>query len=98
MIKRGIVFIVMLLLLVDLVEDGHLGYVKSGPLQAAVSHVLSHFPRYPAKQYDSFNLLPSSDWRNNLAPKQFQSVICISQLILELTTICINGSSGGIPR
>ena len=95
--KRGIVLIVVLLLLVDLAGDGCLGNPKFGPLQAAVSHVLSHFPHYPFKKVDSSNLLSSSDWRDMFSSRQAEPVIPISQLPLKIITSCNNGSSGGIP-
>ena len=94
--NRGIVLIVMLLMLVDLAEDGCPGSFKSGPLQAAVSHVLSHFPHYPFKKVDSSNLLSSSDWRDMFSSRQAEPVIPISQLPLKIITSCNNGSSGGI--
>jgi len=96
--KRGIVLLVMLLLLVDLAEDGYLGNAKTGPLQAAVSHGLSHFTRHPSRQVDSTNLMPSSDWRHIFISWQAESVIPLDQLPLKIITSCNHGGSGGIPR
>jgi hypothetical protein len=95
--KRGIVLMVMLLLLVDLAEDGYLGNVKTGPLQAVVSHGLSHFRHYPSRQFDSSNLLPSSDWRNIFISWQAEPVITPGQLPVKIITSCNHGGSGGIP-
>jgi len=97
--KRGIVLIVMLLLFVDLAEDGYLGNVKTGPpLQAVVRHELSHFPHYPSRQVDSSNLLPSSDWRDIFISRQAEPVIALGQLPVKIITSCNHGGSGGIPQ
>ena len=100
--KRRIVLIVMLLLLVDLAEDGHLGNAKSGPLQAAVSNVLSQFPQHPSRAVDFFNLLPSSEWwdiwLDIFSSEQAEPVIPIARLALKVITSCNNGGSGGLPR
>ena len=97
--KRGIVLIVMLLLFVDLAEDGYLGNVKIGPpLQAVVSHALSHFPQYPSRQVDSSNFLRTSDWRDIFISWQAEPVIPLGQLPVKIITSCNHGGSGGIPQ
>jgi len=95
--KRGITLIVMLLLLVDLAEDGYLGNVKTGPLQAVVSHGLGHFRHYSFRQFDSSNFLPSSDCRNIFISWQAEPVITPDQLPVKIITSCNHGDSGGIP-
>jgi hypothetical protein len=96
--KRGILLIVMLLLLVDLAEDGCLGKVKFGPLQAAVSTSFSNFHHYPTGQLDSTHSLPSPDWPDMSGSRQFQLVTQMGQLALKIMSFCNHGSSGGIPR
>jgi hypothetical protein len=97
--KRGIVLMVMLLLLVDLADDGYLGDVKTGaPLQAVVSHGLSHFHHSPSRQDDSSKLLPSSDWRDIFISWQAEPVIPLGQLPVKIITSCNHGGSGGIPQ
>jgi len=99
--KGGIVLMVMLLLLallVDLADDGYLGNAETGPLQAVVSHGLSHFTHYPSRQADSSNLLPSSDWRDIFISSQAEPVIPLGRLPVKIISFCNHGCSGGIPR
>ena len=96
--KRGIMLILMMALLVDLAQDGYLGTVKFGPLQAAVSTSFSNFHHHTFKQVDSSHALPSPDCRDIFNPWQSRPVIQSGQLALKIITPCNNGSSGGIPR
>jgi hypothetical protein len=96
--KRGIVLIVMLLLLFDLAEDGYLGNVKSGPLQAAVSTSVSNAHHYPSRQVDSPSSLPSPDLRDIFSSSQSHLVIPMVQLALKIINSCNTGGSGGIPQ
>jgi hypothetical protein len=95
--KRGILLIMVLFLLVDLAEDGCLGNVKIGPLQAAVSVAISIFPHHPSRQVDSPRSLPSPDWRDIFSLWQSQPVMQGGQQAPKMITSCNNGGSGGIP-
>jgi hypothetical protein len=96
--KRGILLILMLVLLVDLAEDGYLGSVEFGPLQAAVSTSFSNFHYQSSRQVVSSRSLPSPDWRDIFNPWQSQPVMQMGQLAFKIITSCNNGGSGGIPR
>ena len=96
--KRGILLVLMLVLLVDLAEDGYLGNAKSGPLHVIVSTSLSSSPHYHFKREDSSYSLPSTHFPEIFSPRQSQPIRPRGQLALKLITICNSGSSGGIPR
>jgi hypothetical protein len=94
--KRLVLIIMVLFLLVDIVEDGNLGNVKTGP-QAAVSIAFSIFPHHPSRQGDSQYFLPSPEWRDPFTPGKYQPVVQEGQQAPKLITFCENSSSGGIP-
>ena len=96
--KRGILLILMMILLVDLAEDGYLGNVKVGPLHTIVSTFLGNSPHYHFRQVESSHSLPSPDFRAIFGPQQPQPIKPRVQLALKLITTCNNSSSGGITR
>ena len=99
--KRGIFLILMLFLLVDLCEDGCLGKIDTGQLQATLSTSLSKSqqPTYnPYGQFKSFLSLSSQEWQEKFSLVKFPLEMPVRQIVLGKITICNNGGSGGIPR
>ena len=99
--KRGILLILMLFLLVDLYEDGCLGKIDTGQLQASLSISLSKSKQHsynPAKQFKSSLSLSLQDWQKNFSQVQFPLEMPIGQIVLRKITSCNNGGSGGTPR
>jgi hypothetical protein len=95
--KRGFLLILLVVLLVDLSQDGCLGEVSFGPQQVAVSTSLRDFNHPPSGQEDSSPSLPSADWRDLFNPRPSQPVVHIGQVALKIIIPCNNSSSGGIP-
>jgi hypothetical protein len=97
-LKCLVLFILVLVVLVDLADDGCFGSVRTGPLQAAVSVAFRIFPpRHPSRQVDPPSSLPSPDWRGLFSLKDSPPVLQEGQQAPKMITSCNNGCSGGIP-
>jgi hypothetical protein len=95
--KRVVLLILVLVVFVDLAEDGYLGNVKHGPLQTAASVAGSIFPHHPSKQVDPPRSLPSPAWQDIFGLRRSQPVIQEGQRAPKMITFCNIGCSGGIP-
>jgi hypothetical protein len=96
--KRLVLLILVLLVFVDLTEDGCLGKVKFGPLQAAVNVAFSILPHQTSRQVDSSHSPQSPDRRVIFSLRQYQPIMEGSQQTLKIIISCNNGGSGGIPQ
>jgi hypothetical protein len=96
--KRGILLIVMLLLLLDLAEDGCFGKVQFVPPSFATKTSLRSLQHYSSGKIDSSPALPSPNWRGMPHFRQSQPIMHMVLLALRLINTCNHGSSGGIPR
>jgi hypothetical protein len=72
--KRGILLILMLLLLIDLGEDGGFGKAEFVAPDSNAKISLNSFQQSDSGQIDSSQLLLSSDWRDLLGHSQSQPI------------------------
>ena len=96
--KRGILLIVMLLVVLDLDEDGYFGKVQFVPPSSTTKIFLKSFKHYNSGQIGSYDVVPSLNWRGMPNLRQSQLIMHMSQLGLKFIDTCNHGSSGGIPR
>jgi hypothetical protein len=96
--KRGILPILMLLLVMDLADDGCFGKAEFVPPHSHAKISLNSFPQSDSGCIGSSAVLPLSQWRGIPSLREPQLIRHMSQLLLMFMNICNNGSSGGIPR
>jgi hypothetical protein len=95
--KRGIVLIVMLLLLIDLGQDGCLGKAVLVPPDSSAPTSLTSPPQYEAGKVDSHYKLSLAKSGSTSGWWQFQPLSLRVQPALKIITCCHTTSSGGIP-
>jgi hypothetical protein len=95
--KRGIVLIVLLLLLIDMGQDGCLGKAPLVPCDFSAHTSLTSPPQYEAGKVDSHHKLSLANSRGLSGWWQFQPLSLRVQPALKIITCCHTTSSGGIP-
>jgi len=85
--QRLVLIMMVLFLLVDIVEDGNLGNVKTGPQTAAIT-ACSIFFHHPCRQVDSRYFLSSPDWWETFTLGKSQPVVQERQQVPKLITFC----------
>jgi len=94
--KRVVLLILVLLLVIDLAEDGCLGKAKFAPPHSFAKTSLTSPLLDCSGKVDSHYKLPTGCWgRSRLM--QFQTVTQWVQPVLKIIIYNNNGSSGGIP-
>lgn len=94
--KRAVLLILVVLLLLDLGEDGHLGKVTFGPADSAAKTSLTSPPQYDSGNINSHYGVPAANYRELPIRLQFQPVKIRVQLTLKIITYCHTCSSGGL--
>jgi hypothetical protein len=97
MIERGLLLILVSLLLFDLTDDGFLNKAKFVPPHSAAQISQTFKTSCHSEPEDSRYTLPSQNFPEAANMNQFRIVSLLKQPAFTITTLCNNGSSGGIP-
>jgi hypothetical protein len=95
--QRVIVLMVMLLLLIDLGQDGCLGKAVLVPPDGSAGSSLTSSPQYEAGKADSHHKLSLANSRGLSGWWQCQPVSLRVQPALQIIIYCHTNSSGAIP-
>jgi hypothetical protein len=95
--KRVVLLILVLLLVIDLGQDGHIGKATFVPADSAAKPSLTSPPQYDCGNVDSHYTRPVANYWEMSGRCQFQPIEILVQPALKIITYCHTGRSGGLP-
>jgi hypothetical protein len=95
--RRLFIAIFMLLLLIDLGDDGFIGKARFVSPGAPSAASVASSPYYGVEQVDSWRELPLKDLLGIFKHYQNQKLTCNVRQILKKISFCRTSGSGGLP-